>query len=241
MRHLIGWIVTIARLHQLFAPRKLKLSYFSLTTLFSSFIINPKVKLMKNECFAPANWQGLLVALIFITLGACSEEPISVSQPSDDALSERISAMSMHKTNRMFTARLTGDAERPVPVDSDGSGHLVLKLAKDGMSLSYKLIVNNLEGITQAHIHCGGPEVAGPPIAFLFGFDAAGVTENGVLAEGTITAADVLVRPDSQERMGGVANFEQLLQKIISGDAYVNVHTLAFPGGEIRGQIETHP
>ena len=196
---------------------------------------------MKKERFALKDWQGLLVALMIIIVSACSEEPITVSNPTDESMYERTTAMSMHQTNRVFTARLTGDAERPVPVDTDGSGHLLLKLSKDGMSLSYKLIVNNLEGITQAHIHCGGTEVAGPPIAFLFGFDATGVTTNGVLAEGTITASDVLIRPDSQECMGGVANLEQLIQKLISGDAYVNVHTLAFPAGEIRGQIETHP
>lgn len=193
----------------------------------------------KNERIALLKWQGIMVALTFLLLGACSEEPVSISKTDEE--SQRTSAMSMHQTSRVFTARLTGEAERPNPVNTDGSGHLILKLSKDSTSLSYKLIVNNLEGITQAHIHCGGPEVAGPPIVFLFGFDAAGVTKNGVLAEGTITASDVIVRPDSQECMGGVANFDQLLQKIASGDTYVNVHTLAFPGGEIRGQIETHP
>jgi hypothetical protein len=75
-------------------------------------------------------------------------------------------------------------------------------------------------------------------VAFLFGFDPAGVSENGVLAEGTITAANVIPRPDSPACPGGVANFDDLIAKMRSGDAYVNVHTVAFPAGEIRGQLK---
>jgi hypothetical protein len=75
-------------------------------------------------------------------------------------------------------------------------------------------------------------------VAFLFPFDAAGVTLNGTLVEGTITADDIIPRPDSPACPGGVATFEDLLAKIRSGDAYVNVHTLAFPAGEIRGQFK---
>jgi len=29
-----------------------------------------------------------------------------------------------------------------------------------------------------------------------------------------------------------------ILANLIAGDAYINVHSVAFPGGEIRGQIE---
>lgn len=140
--------------------------------------------------------------------------------------------------DRTFTAHLTGDQERPVPVDADGSGQAIFKLSKDGTTLHYKIIVNNVENITQAHIHCGGTEDAGPVIAFLFGFVAEGVTVNGVLAEGDITAANVIPRPDSEMCMGGVADFAQLIEKIKSGGAYVNVHTVAYPGGEIRGQLK---
>jgi hypothetical protein len=139
---------------------------------------------------------------------------------------------------RNFIAHLSGAAERPTPVDTDAGGLAVLHLNKEGTGLRYKLIVHNLEDITQAHIHCGSADVAGPVVAFLFGFVAEGVTVNGVLAEGTITAEDVIPRPDSPACPGGVANFEELVAKIRSGDAYVNVHTIAFPAGEIRGQIE---
>lgn len=137
---------------------------------------------------------------------------------------------------RNFIAHLSGDAERPTPVDTEAGGLAVLHLNKEGTELRYKLVVTNLEGATQAHIHCGSAEVAGPVVAFLFGFDPAGVSANGVLGEGTITS--VIPRPDSPACPGGVATFDDLIAKIRSGDAYVNVHTLTYPGGEIRGQIE---
>jgi hypothetical protein len=135
-----------------------------------------------------------------------------------------------------FIAPLSGGEEVPA-VDTNARGVAILQLSKDGTELSYKLIVANLKNATQAHIHCGAAGVNGPVVAFLFGFDPAGVTVNGVLAEGTVTAANVIPRPDSAACPGGVANFEELLAKMRSGNAYVNVHTVAYPPGEIRGQI----
>ena len=137
-----------------------------------------------------------------------------------------------------YAVPLSGDAERPTPVDTNARGVAIFHLSEDGTELSYKLIVANIDDVTQSHIHCGSADVAGPVVAFLFPFDAAGVTLNGTLVEGTITADDIIPRPDSPACPGGVATFEDLLAKIRSGDAYVNVHTLAFPAGEIRGQIK---
>ncbi len=136
---------------------------------------------------------------------------------------------------RNFVAPLSGDQEVP-PNDSQGTGVAKFKLSEDGTELSYKLIVANIDNVTQAHIHCGAEGVNGPVVAFLFGFVADGVTVNGVLAEGTITT--VIPRPDSPACPGGVADFDDLLAKMRSGDAYVNVHTVEIPPGEIRGQIQ---
>ena len=138
--------------------------------------------------------------------------------------------------NRNFSAHAKGSLEVPANL-WNGQGQALLKLSKDGDSLSFKLIVANIEDVTQAHIHCGAPGVNGPVVAFLFGFDAAGVSTNGILSQGTITGANVIPRPDSVECPGGVADFDDLIAKMQSGDAYVNVHTIALPGGEIRGNL----
>jgi hypothetical protein len=56
------------------------------------------------------------------------------------------------------------------------------------------------------------------------------VTVNGILVEGTATAADV---------SGPLAgDLDALIAAMRAGDTYVNVHTVEFRPGEIRGQID---
>lgn len=139
-------------------------------------------------------------------------------------------------SDRHFTASLKGRNEVS-PVDTNAQGQAVLKLNNDETELQFKLIAANIEGVTQAHIHCGAADVNGPVVAFLFPLNPAGVDVNGILSEGTITQANVIPRPDSPACPGGVANFDDMLEKIRSGEAYVNIHTTANPGGQVRGQL----
>jgi hypothetical protein len=136
-----------------------------------------------------------------------------------------------------FTAVLKGANERPAPVDTNAAGVAKFTLNADETEISYLLIVANIDGVTQAHIHCGTPDVAGPIVAFLYGFNPVGVTVNGILAEGTVTEADVIPRPDSAACPGGVATLADIVEKMRTGGAYANVHTLTWPAGEIRGTI----
>ena len=136
-----------------------------------------------------------------------------------------------------FTAVLKGANERPTPVVTNAAGLAKFTLNAAETEISYRLIVANIDGVTQAHIHCGTPADAGPVVAFLYGLNPVGVTVNGILAEGTITQAQVIARPDSAACPGGVSTLADIVAKMRSGGAYANVHTLDFPGGEIRGQI----
>ena len=135
-----------------------------------------------------------------------------------------------------FVSHLSGHEEVP-PVESRAQGQSFYQLGRDGTELRFSLKVANIDEITQAHIHCGVQGVNGPVVVFLFGLVPTGVTLNGILADGTITNANVLPRPDSEVCPGGIANFDELIQKMRSGDTYTNVHTLEHTGGEIRGQI----
>jgi len=136
-----------------------------------------------------------------------------------------------------FTASLKGANERPVPVDTNAAGLAKFTINAAGTQITYRLIVANIDGVTQAHIHCGTPDVAGPVVVFLYGFNPVGVTVNGILAEGTITQANVIPRADSAACPGGVATLADVIAKMRNGGAYANVHTLTWPGGEIRGSI----
>lgn len=127
--------------------------------------------------------------------------------------------------NRNFVAPLSGGEEVP-PVQTLSRGNAVFRLSKDGTELSFKLIVANIEDVFAAHIHDGGPGVNGPVIVGLYTGGQIEGRFSGILAQGVI----------SEESLGEEA-FASLLEKIMTGNAYVNVHTIENPGGEIRGQI----
>lgn len=139
-----------------------------------------------------------------------------------------------------FHARLSGHAEVP-PVASDAVGQALFRLNDDGEALHYRLLVRNIIDVTQAHIHCGPRGENGPVVAFLYP-DAPPAQLipglfSGLLAQGVRTDANIVPQPDSPVCPGGVANLHDLISQMRHGNTYVNVHTLANPAGEIRGQI----
>jgi hypothetical protein len=138
---------------------------------------------------------------------------------------------------RAFVAVLKGGNEVPA-VDTDGFGITALGVNRAETAIGFVLTAFRLENVIQAHIHCGAEGVNGPVVAFLFGPADPPVTKKVLLSKGVITNADVIPRPDSAECPGGVADLDGLLAQIRAGNAYVNVHTQAFPAGEIRGQIK---
>ena len=129
--------------------------------------------------------------------------------------------------NNNYSVHLDGDTEVPANA-SLGTGQAIFKLSPDGTSLDYKLIVANLDNPVAAHIHIGPPGVNGPVVVLLFSGPPGTGTANGVIAEGTVTAANLTGPLAGQP-------FSALVAALNSGNAYVNVHTTQFPAGEIRG------
>lgn len=136
-----------------------------------------------------------------------------------------------HFPDSVFTTHLSGENEVP-SIESDGSGFTSVTVSEDGTTLDYRLYVNDLDDVTMAHIHVGGPDVNGPVAAFLFGPEDPGVMADGLLAEGTITEGDLIATDGVFD-----GTMSQLIQLIEGGETYVNVHTEAQPPGEIRGQL----
>jgi hypothetical protein len=150
----------------------------------------------------------------------------------DDGVSPRFT--------ELFTtpAGLAGAAERPTPVTSGASGDFIAEVRdtatiggkKDSLAvIRFELVVGNINGATGAHIHAGGPDVAGPVMVFLFNGPTTGSGFSGILASAEITRASAF---------NGAFNMDSVLTRMRNGTAYVNVHTSANPGGEIRGQIQ---
>jgi CHRD domain len=133
-----------------------------------------------------------------------------------------------------FHATLSGKEAVP-PVDTSAHGTATFVLSKSGDSLSYTLSVTDIEDATMAHIHIGPVGKEGPVAVWLYPSNPPPMTKSGkftgVLAKGLITAASL-----SGPLKG--KTIADLVDQIKAGMAYVNVHTTAHPGGEIRGQIK---
>ena len=107
---------------------------------------------------------------------------------------------------------------------------------QDAATISYTLSYSAMEStVTQAHIHFAQQHVGGGVIAFLCGGgDKPACPATTGTVTGTIDPADV-IGPVSQGIAPG--EFAELVRAMRAGVTYANVHSTAFPGGEIRGQI----
>ncbi len=173
---------------------------------------------------------ALFSIIIFLLFGFSNKEVKSESNP----LKKQVPAENLLKSSSNFHAHLNGKEQVP-PANTKAQGEAAFALSKDGDSIHYKITVANIENVTMAHIHEGAIGANGPVVVWLYPNAPPPKLipgkSNGVLAEGTITNAN-LTGPLAGK---GITD---LLNDIKSGKAYVNVHTSKYPGGEIRGQIK---
>ncbi len=122
-------------------------------------------------------------------------------------------------------ALLNGANERPTPNSSTGSGAAALIV--NGTTINYTVAYQGITGPpTGLHIHSpGGVNAAvGVTVDLL----TTPLTATSGVLTGSFTAANI--------RTAGVS-LDSLLVLLRNGNAYVNVHSTTFPGGEIRGQV----
>ena len=114
-----------------------------------------------------------------------------------------------------FTAHLTAE-QAGVEGQPDAVGTAALALTDDG--LRYFVTVDGLSGdISAAHFHEGEIGVGGGVVR--------AIDFSGNHAEGIWRAEDAQPLTD------------ELMTALLTGQLYINVHTQANPGGEIRGQV----
>jgi len=141
-----------------------------------------------------------------------------------------IAAAANARADELFQARLSGDNEVPA-VATDTTGHAEVLVSKGRTSAEYMLRVENGVRVTQSPFHCGPAGVNGPVIVFLAGFHAPGWDVDGKWVDNaTVTDANI-VNPACGTTLAAI--FEQAR----AGNVYVNVHSVAHPGGEARGQL----
>lgn len=146
------------------------------------------------------------------------------------------------------TTRLSGYQETPMTINSTASGEFKATIRAGGTAIDYELTYRDTESpVTQSHIHFGRPALSGGIVLFLCtnltpppgvptpqACPAAPATITG-----TLTAADVIALP-AQGIDAGAAGFAEMLEAIEVGAAYVNVHTIGHPSGEMRGRLPAH-
>ena len=128
-----------------------------------------------------------------------------------------------------FIAKLRGSEEVP-PVQTTATGDATFRLSESQRSIQYRLTVNNIAAMTEAHIHLGRRGTNGPVVVFLFGPVNPGITVTQGIVQGFVSEGD-LIGPLAGQPLSALIN------EMTEGNTYVNVHTKRNPAGEIRGQI----
>ena len=123
-----------------------------------------------------------------------------------------------------FTATLNGAQETP-PVITTASGTGSFDLSDDFTELHYVITYQGLSDTLSAggHFHRGKPGVAGGIIR--------NIATHGGAAFGTVIGT--WKSTDASQPLTPA-----LVESLLTGRVYVNFHTTANPGGEIRGQVE---
>ncbi|HET7726600.1 MAG TPA: CHRD domain-containing protein [Candidatus Limnocylindrales bacterium] len=121
-----------------------------------------------------------------------------------------------------YAATLTGFQEVPA-VTTGGSGSAWVVISADQSTLTYVVTYSGLSGaVVAAHIHAGAVGANGGV--------ALPLTHGPSPMVGTLTAANL-------SASGPLATFADAVAAIRAGGTYINLHTAANPGGEIRGQV----
>jgi hypothetical protein len=149
-----------------------------------------------------------------------------------------LATMGLTHAAGVFSAFLSGAEEVP-PVATDTFGRARIVFNEDDTAAEFMLQVRAGVGITQAHIHCGAPGVNGPIVVFLAGFNSQGYNVDGIfpwISNATVTDSSVIARNATECPMA-ITNLRDLIALIRAGLAYANVHSLAYTGGVVRGQL----
>ncbi len=140
-----------------------------------------------------------------------------------------------------FTANLSGAAESPVNA-SPGTGSATVTIDTLSQTMAIEAVFGNLQGTTTAaHIHCctatpgagtGGVATQTPSfIGFPLGVSAGNFANLYDLTLASTYRAGFITANGGTPLSASAA----LLAGLQSGSSYFNIHTTAFPGGEIRG------
>lgn len=134
-----------------------------------------------------------------------------------------------------FHIELSGSQQVPA-VTTDAFGMATVRLVDNGTAISFRVIVCNIVNVVASHIHVGPARTNGKVIIPFFGGQTFSSPHGcKTLAQGIRTAADLNTKADPT-----ITSWNDFVKALLAGNTYINVHTTANPGGEIRGQLVLH-
>ena len=165
-------------------------------------------------------------------------------------LAAGVTAGDRHRTIRAFAVLIPANE---VPSISSGArGFFKATIDRENQTISYEVSYEGLEAATtQSHIHFGQRHTLGGISVYLCGNPPAvpaapapqppACPDSPATVRGVLTPANI-VGPNGQgiaPTTNEVNEFDELVEAILSGNTYANVHSAKFQGGEVRGQIRT--
>lgn len=152
-------------------------------------------------------------------------------------------ASPVHAIPVEFFATLSGGAEIP-PSGSSGTGSAVVTFDVAAHTLRVQATFSGLGSpVTMAHIHCCIAQPNNTGVATVvpafpgFPLGMTSGTYDGTLDTSSLSAYNApFVAANGMTAAGAEA---ALFAGMVAGQTYFNIHTTAFPGGEIRGILHT--
>ena len=131
-----------------------------------------------------------------------------------------------------FRVELSGANEVP-PNTSNTTGTALLHVNQALTEIEFKMDIQNAEdvlGAAGAHLHCAPAGANGGVVVFLAGPFTPGY-DGAVQLRATLNDQSII-----NPACG--ATILDLVESMLDGNVYINVHSTSLPGGVIRGQID---
>jgi hypothetical protein len=141
-----------------------------------------------------------------------------------------------------ISARMRGLGEVP-PTNSKATAEFKGTISADGTTITYTLTWSGLTTLPLfSHIHFGPSKENGGVMVFLCGGGGkpACTQATSGTASGTITANDITGPAAQGIDPAPAGQFADVIRAILTNNAYANLHTTKFPGGEVRGSVIVH-